>query len=58
MNEKAEERREFLEQKSVVVERQRSSACSLLHTKQMRAAQIGREGWDVTGIVHEGESEG
>ncbi len=43
MNEKAEERREFLEQKSVVVERQ-SGAVPALYSTQNRCVQLRLEG--------------
>lgn len=59
MNEKVEERREFLKQKSVVLERQSGAVPALYSTcSMMLAAQIGREGWDVAGNIHDGESEG
>lgn len=43
MNEKAEERREFLEQKSVVVERERG-AVPALYSTQSRCLQLRLEG--------------
>lgn len=59
MNEKVAERREILEQKSVVLERQSEAVTALYSTySMMLAAQIGREGWDVAGNVHDGENEG